>query len=523
MTERDTLKKLIEDGRVATTLRKKSSARHAISALQTLLHWLGFDRELKWEKYGADGDYGRATVAAVASFARRNGSTASGERATEVLAAKILARYDSLEALKQLADDVDRKRIERHYRRGGSDRVRIAALQTMLHELGFDEELKWNRYGADGDYGRSTTAAVAAWGKREGIGGNGRILTLPLAERIVTARSLHYGDSWYTPSHTSTPASGSLSIKSVTGSNNRQYLKVTDGVHHKQFCKFRLGLYTTGKQKPADYVKSHAHELRALGITRSEINVMIAVAENEGNLDAINTWDSAFLSFGLFQWTAGQKSARGELPALLARIKKEDRDLFDKYCGQHGLDVVEVTPGLEYGYFSLHGTKIRTPAAKAQLRQAPWAFYFWLAGQDPAVQAMEIKHALGRLDQFYDTDRYRVNDRYRVSDLVTSEYGVGLILDNHVNRPAYVKACLAKALAQTRLRDPEGWGTEEERKLIDAYAKIRVTHGRSPMTDAEKRARVTKKYLTSGTISDRRGSFKRSSSGSVSWTSRGEN
>ncbi len=511
MRERDTLKKLIDDGTVATTLRKNSSARHGITALQTLLHWLGFDRELKWEKYGADGDYGRATVAAVARFARRNGSTVNGERVTGALAAKILVRYDSLEELKQLADDVDRKRVERYYNRGGSDRVRIATLQTLLHELGFNKELKWNKFGADGDYGRSTTAAVAACGKREGLGGDGRVLTMPLAEHIVATLSQFYGDSWYKPSHTPTSAPGSLSIKSVTGSSNRQYLKVSDGVHQKQFRKFRLGLYTTGKQKPADFVKSHADELRVLKITQSEINVMIAVAENEGNLDAINTWDSAFLSFGLFQWTAGQGSARGELPALLARIKNEDRDLFDKYCGQHGLDVVEVTPGLVYGYFSLRGTKIKTPTAKEQLRQAPWAFYFWLAGQDPAVQSMEIKHALGRLDQFYDTDRYKVNNRYRVSDLVTSEYGVGLILDNHVNRPAYVKACLAKALVQTGLRDPEGWGNEEERKLIDAYLKIRVTHGGSPMTDAEKRARVTKKYLTNGIISDRRGSFKRSS------------
>jgi hypothetical protein len=39
-----------------------------------------------------------------------------------------------------------------------------------------------------------------------------------------------------------------------------------------------------------------------------------------------------------------------------------------------------------------------------------------------------------------------------------------------------------------------------------------VTHGNSPTTDAEKRARVTRKYLTNGTISDRRGSFKRSKS-----------
>ena len=512
MTERDTLKQLIDDGSVASTLRKGSSARHAIATLQTLLHWLGFDRALKWDRFGADGDYGMATTAAVAGFARRNGSMVKGERVTSALAKKILARYDALEELKQLAEDVDKKKIERHYRKGGADRIRIAALQTLLNELGLGKELNWNKFGADGHYGRSTTAAVAAFGMQESVDGDGTVLSGPLAERIVARLSLFYGDSWKRPSRTTTPAPGSLSVTSVTGRNNRQYLKVSDGIHQKRFSKFRLGLYTTGSQKTASFMASHADKLRALKLTQSEINVMIAVAENEGNLDAINTWDNAFLSFGLFQWTAGTGSAKGELPALLARIKGQDRDLFDKYYGQHGLEVTEVTAELVYGYFLLRGSKIKAPAAKAQLRQALWAFYFWLAGQDPAIQAIEVKHALARLDQFYNTDRYLVDNEYRVSDLVSSEYGVGLILDNHVNRPAYVKACLARALAQTGLRNPDAWGTDEELKLIDAYLKIRVSYGRSPMTDAAKRARVTKKYLTNGTISDRRGSFKRSAS-----------
>jgi len=117
MTERDTLRQLIDDGRIATSLRKGSPAKHAIIALQTLLHWLGFDQHLKWDRFGADGDYGKSTAAAVAEFARRNASTASGERVTSALAEKILARYDSLEELKQISDDTDRQRIERHYRR----------------------------------------------------------------------------------------------------------------------------------------------------------------------------------------------------------------------------------------------------------------------------------------------------------------------------------------------------------------------------------------------------------------------
>jgi peptidoglycan hydrolase-like protein with peptidoglycan-binding domain len=506
--ERQTLHDLVDAGQVSATLYRGSSARHAISALQILLHWLGFDQELKWAQYGADGDYGGATQAAVAEFARRNGSRAQGRSVTDVLAGVIVERYDSLEELKQLAGDAGSSRIASLYRRGGADRVRIASLQTLLHDLGYAAQLDWARYGADGDYGRSTAAAVTAFADAEGLATDGSSLTAELAGRIVERLGAHYGDAWRSPAHKSTPAAASLKIDSISGSNGRQYLRVSDGGRSKRFSKFRLGLYTVGNCSPASFVASHASELSALGITRSETNVMLAVAENEGNLDAINTWDNAFLSFGLFQWTAGQGSARGELPALLARIKREDRDLFERYCGQHGLDVSGVDDGLVYGYFSLRGTRIASPEAKQQLREPAWAFHFWRAGQDPAIQAMEIRHALARLERFYDTDSYTVADRYRVADLVTSEYGVGLILDNHVNRPAYLKACLAAALEQSGLGDPAAWGSEEESRLIDAYLRIRETYGRYPMTDAAKRARVTRKYLDNGTISDRRGSFR---------------
>ena len=86
MTEGDTLQKLVDSGTVATALRQGSSARHAITALQTILHWLGSDKELNWKKYGADGDYGEATTSAVAAFAKRNESIANGKRIPAPLA-----------------------------------------------------------------------------------------------------------------------------------------------------------------------------------------------------------------------------------------------------------------------------------------------------------------------------------------------------------------------------------------------------------------------------------------------------
>ena len=59
MTPQETLQKLIAEGTVEHNLERGSSAKDAIQALQTLLHELGFDEELRWKRFGADGDYGR--------------------------------------------------------------------------------------------------------------------------------------------------------------------------------------------------------------------------------------------------------------------------------------------------------------------------------------------------------------------------------------------------------------------------------------------------------------------------------
>jgi hypothetical protein len=192
------------------------------------------------------------------------------------------------------------------------------------------------------------------------------------------------------------------------------------------------------------------------------------------------------------------------LPALLQKIKDADQTVFEKYFGRHALDVTET--GDITGFFTLDGQKLAALSQKERLRTNEWAYYFWLAGQDPLVQSIEIQHALSRINSFYRAAGYRVKGHF-IADLITSEYGLGLLLDNHVNRPGYIKPCLEKAMEQTGLKSPQNWGTAAERRLVKAYLKIRETHGRSPMTHAARRAAVTKRYLDNGIISDERGSF----------------
>lgn len=295
-----------------------------------------------------------------------------------------------------------------------------------------------------------------------------------------------------------------LNIRSAVEKDQPRFY-VSDGTVEVRFTQFKKGVYFMGNQKAGDAVNRNKGALRTLGLTDSALNVMLAVSENEGNLDAINTWDNSFLTFGMFQWTVGAGADPGELASLLQKIKTADPAVFKAYYGQYGLDIEPVNSIT--GYFILENKKIKLPVDKEGLRSVEWAFRFWKSGQDPLVQSIQIQHALSRIDSFYKANNYMVKGHY-LADLIKSEYGVGLLLDNHVNRPGYVKACVETALMQLNLGDPAGWGTKEEMRLLAEYLKVRAVYGQAPMTDADKRAAVTKKYLDKGIISAERGSFR---------------
>jgi LysM repeat protein len=269
---------------------------------------------------------------------------------------------------------------------------------------------------------------------------------------------------------------------------------------------YRKGLYRAGLHDPENYIANHRIKLQEVDLTDSEMNVIFATSENEGNLDAINTWDNQFMSFGMFQWTAGGAGKPGELPALLKIIKDSYPDNFQHYWGQFGLDVVDV--GNKTGWFSYRGKKLVSAADKSILREHIWAYRFARAGADIEVQAAQIRHAVNRINQFYFVSSSKLNG-YSLAELITSEYGVALLLDNHVNRPGYVHSCLAMALDHSNLSAAElsRGGDEEEQLVIKNYLDVRETYGRYPMTDARQRATVTRGYVVDGIISTSRGSL----------------
>jgi len=273
--------------------------------------------------------------------------------------------------------------------------------------------------------------------------------------------------------------------------------------------KFKLGIFNNGTTSIGDFVKANQSAFPSLSPSR--LHVMSAVSVNEGKLEAINTFDNAFLTFGCFQWTVGAADGAGELPAMVNQLKQADANAFNQLLGQFGLDVASVSSPAGQpprGFFSLHGAVVKTPEDKGQkLRTLEMAFRFFRAGQDDAMRKVEIEYAASRIDLFYRDATHKIRNQF-IGDFVSSEFGVALILDEHVNRPGHVPGTLAAAVDKfinsTGKTDPTTWTDQDEASVLNSYIKIR--NGTS-MTDSQARADRIRQAVANGLASDKRGSF----------------
>jgi len=410
------------------------------------------------------------------------------------------------------------------YLKAGQRNIYVRELQNILNALGFGRELNYASFGATGSYDNGTVSAVRAYGSRAGIPSDGRQVTETLLGSMVKAFEQATNPFQPTPTpppppKPTPPPPSTGGTPPATGSGQLQMrdegdkLWVSDGQSEVRLVKRDGGYAYWGTHTIEQCVKSNRALMQQIGLTNSAGNVMISVSENEGKLDAINSYDRAFFSFGIFQWTLGYTDGEGELPAMLKKVKNNFPNSFRTHFQSKGLDIHASTND-KTGLLTLHGSPISSTSQKEQFRKPEWAFYFWKAGQNADVQVSQIEHALARLKDFYwsSSSSYAINGM-TLSQIITSEYGVALLLDNHVNRPAYVKPCVEQAMQRTGLMNPTQWSTAEENQVINAYLDIRVTYSSGsagPMTKARERAQVTQRYLQQGIISNNRGSFQMS-------------
>ncbi len=462
----------------AVLLSRGSKERTKIRPLQMLLYGLGYGQLLNWDRYAADGDYGGGTTKALTAFMQSNGLGDNGAQLNRATLEKLLTRYDQLELIRKM----------------------VAAQKQNGARNFFD--------GIDGEADKRN---LEEWSF---VCFDSKTPSTDEINTVLKEMGQYYGDGWLTSpleqQGGGTPSTQNLSNKYVVRNN---WVRVS-------LTKNKKGVWTVGNDTPLAFIEANGSALRKIGLTNSAVRVITPVSANEGNLNAINSWDNCFMTFGMFQWTLGQAGGKGELPALLRRLKENEPKAFEQYFGTHGLDVTNANR--VNGYVSLNGQQIDSVAEKERFRQGPdWAFRFWLSGLDFRVKQVQIMHAIDRINQFVAHPDYQVMDKYNIRDLITSEYGMCLILDHHVNRPGHLtrkkigkKDILGQAMVKAGLQntDPSSWTTTEEMKLISAYLPLRYA---SSMTHSRERAAKIKKYADKGLLSSDRRSFRASSTRNV--------
>lgn len=186
------ISQLADDPNIATRLMRGSSDSDAIKTLQSTLYELGYGTILSWERFGADGQYGQATQKAVLAFIQQNGLVGEGVRVTAADANLMSIRHAIAGPLRILAALESPDQTLKKQAKGSA----VAALQVILNFLEYGEELKWARFGADGDYGGATTAAVAAFAQQESQSSDGTTVTAVLRDLIVAKVGPLLGPDW---------------------------------------------------------------------------------------------------------------------------------------------------------------------------------------------------------------------------------------------------------------------------------------------------------------------------------------
>lgn len=487
---------LLEQNKTETSLRKGVRG-DSVATLQHMLHQMGFGDELKWDAYGADGDYGGATTTAVQAFGKKNALDTDGQSIGLELGARILQRFMLIPRIKRLYRALHRKNVAQAFPLDGQEE---SALHPLLKALGFT--------------GDNEAAALQAFAQKHGLSFDGRSLPEPLARKLFDEVSGLYGSS-LPALLLFEPPNIDLTIdsrKHVARGNSVASHTVRMGDMEVEFKGFGSlgGYYENGKLEPKGFIEQHWEAFfQDSGLSDSARKVILAVSLNEGKLDAINTWDRAFLSFGMFQWTLGTgdgpAQGMGELPALLLKAKQQQPEAFGEYFSPFGIDIDEGRTNATYGFLTLRGELISRRQQKEQFRTPEWGFRFWHAGQDPRIQAIEIGHALSRLNNFYWKERRELQG-HKLAELINSEYGVALLLDQNVNRGIDVYSTVGDVLNGFSLNNIANWSDEDEQRLIEKYLARRE---QTVMHDPKGRARRIREIAGEGPnqLSMRRGSF----------------
>ncbi len=218
------LEDLLKKGTIEDVLKMSRSENEDVRDFQIIMHQLGFGEALNWASFGADGKYGNSCANAVQDFAELNGIESDGTVVTRELGQLILQRYDALDELQEFEQDLIADWVESIYFKGSHNRGEIGGLQTILNELGYGQELNWDKYQNDGFYGDSTVDAIEAFMNDEGLDGDPENLPTEVAIKILEKLAAFYGPTWYENAKDETSTEDSTEVHESRFANDSENL-----------------------------------------------------------------------------------------------------------------------------------------------------------------------------------------------------------------------------------------------------------------------------------------------------------
>lgn len=502
MARNDQLLNLLRTNSVSRFLYRHARNDY-VGALRRLLNELGYGQELNWDRLGADTFFGEETVMAVRTFSRRNNAFTDGATVSPPLVQQMIYLDEARSGLELMRRALEADRINEAFipmdpNHFGTQRLVpvLQALQIPFHDVP-DGLVKFARkQGLRNVTGARLTNSLA------------RAMMAELRDRFGPARVLD--PNLPDPNEEPSPPIEPKPVTELKVIDSGSSVIVSDGDQQVQFRKRDQGVVTFGYHTVSNFVNTNRQKLLQADIVPQGIEVIEAVSRNEGRMDGINTYDRGVVSLGVYQWTLGSRDGEGELPAMLKKVKSAYPRTFRTFFENYGIDVSDDT-NTTYGYLTFEGDKVFTQEQKNTFRVPEWAFRFWRAAQEPDVQTIQVKHALSRLKNFYWHPDYAAHG-FTLNEIITSSYGVALLLDNHVNRPAWVGRCVERAMGNIGLTsNPQGWSSAEERRLLDEYLRVRETYSENnypPMTKADIRAQKIAASLQTGELSAERLSFR---------------
>jgi peptidoglycan endopeptidase LytF len=256
------------------------------------------------------------------------------------------------------------------------------------------------------------------------------------------------------------------------------------------------GIMYVGKSSPRNIpVEAYTQVGLSLPLARA----LKVVSENEGNFDAINSYDKAIFSYGFIQFAGG---AGGGLGAMLMIVKSKQPQVFQQMFGQYGIDVQNATPRPIITCASPEtGRVLSGDEACAYIKtnkQLTTAFI--AAGFHPSVILAQIESATrGYVSPALGmkTDLTLGGQLYsgvQLATIIRSEAGIATMIDLTVNQwitrtAGFFRQALEQIAAVDGIRTPQQLAAVDERRVLQTIV--------AQATDARVRDR-TQKMLNSG-------------------------